>query len=267
MQEYYQPLLEALPVSDLAARRAARSSSGGNPISPQLNPTSSQILSRKEIGEIFSNFTDVLNLSYVILATLDDAIPNRPSDPVSVPNAPLKTSGQGSRTPELSSSTETLDSTGPGTPEQPDRLDDERKSTKLPKERRPPPPPLRLGKLLLPILPFLKSYSLFIANFAGALARLSQLDLVGGGGSAEGEADSRWKRFCDEKRKQGVGKGLGLGGLLLNVVQRVPRYRYLLDDLLTYTERDHPDWRDLNVAFDIVDKGRSSFPSLAPSLI
>ncbi|KAL8291395.1 hypothetical protein RQP46_002373 [Phenoliferia psychrophenolica] len=259
-KEYYQPLLEALPLSDLAARRAQRSSS--QPTSPQLNPTTTTttpILSRKEIGEIFSNFTDVLNLSHVILATLDDAIPDRPSSPVPFA-APFASSGKlGNHTPELSSSTETVDSTGPGTPRETPSEPDERSSasasTSSEKERRPHPPPMRLGRSLLPILPFLKSYSLFIANFSGALARLSSLELASI--EAPDNDDSgpvRWKKFCGEKKRRGVSKGLGLGGLLLNVVQRVPRYRYLLEDLLRYTERDHPDWKDLNSAFDIVDK-------------
>lgn len=184
-----------------------------------------------------------------MLATLDEAVPDRPSDPVAI----FTTEKLGSTTPELSSSTDTVDSTGPGTPDAARDPDSpERKpSTGTKREKRPPPPPVRLGKALLPVLPFLKSYSLFIANFSGALARLSALEaqVVGADGGDE------WRAFCDERRRRGVAKGLGLSGLLLNIVQRVPRYRYLLDDMLRYTERDHPDFKDLTNAFDIVNKG------------
>ncbi|KAK4697885.1 hypothetical protein P7C70_g8142, partial [Phenoliferia sp. Uapishka_3] len=281
-KEYYQPLLAALPVSDLAARRAARSSS--QPTSPIVGPTRGDstpaiILSRKEIGEIFSNFTDVLTLSNLMLSTLDEAIPDRPTDPVAVNSTPLAspllTAVMDGSTPELSSSGDTVYSVGPRTPQEPELLGEAshpteedkrtallgRTSTKREKERKPTPPPIRLGTVLIPILPYLKSYSLFIANFSGSLQRLSALEAAQAlvytdatNGTTSGDDKARWKRFCEEKKRRGVGKGLSLSGLLLNIVQRVPRYRYLLDDMLRHTERDHPDWKDLNSAFELVDQ-------------
>lgn len=51
------------------------------------------------------------------------------------------------------------------------------------------------------------------------------------------------------------GNKIGLGGMLLNIVQRVPRYRLLLSELLDFTEKDHPDSKDLEEAFRLVDSG------------
>ena len=81
----------------------------------------------------------------------------------------------------------------------------------------------------------------------------------------------RWRRFVAQRKKMGFGRGIGLSGLLLNIVQRIPRYRLLLavcltcarwicsnrqeQDLLKRTEEEHPDYVDLSKTFDIVEQG------------
>lgn len=200
-----------------------------------------------------------------MLSTLDSAVPDRPSDPVAVPPALLSLASP--LEPELSSSADTEESaSGPSTPVEGESAEEAGRRTTSTgrRERKIPAPPLALGKALLPILPFLKSYSLFVANFSAALSRLSKLESPGAGsGIGVGEDRVRWQRFCEERRKAGAGRGLGLGGLLLNIVQRVPRYRFLLADMITYTEKDHPDFGDLKSAFDVVDQG-ALFPVLLP---
>ncbi|GAA5959355.1 hypothetical protein JCM21900_000702 [Sporobolomyces salmonicolor] len=218
---------------------------------PTPGSTADPVLTRREINEVFSNFTDVLNLSHVMLLTLDEAVPARPSQPLSIkPSAPAGMAG--SHEEELSSSGGTIESSGPETPAEGDTPHEvtprsprtRTTSIRSARERRPAPaPPIRLGKVLLPILPFLKQYSLFVANFSGSLARLSALD----------QGRSEWKAFLDESKQVGQGRKIGLGGMLLNIVQRVPRYKLLLADMLKYTEEDHPDLRELQTAFDLVD--------------
>ena len=294
LQYYYQPLLAALPPSPYPSRRASRNSSPSSPViapfsppfSPMLGPLkrmstyipssplsfpvdvpSGQILSRKEVTEIFSNFPDVLNLAMVMASSLDSAIPDRPSD--SVPVSPILTTAQlfplssFNTSPELSSSSDTLESDGPATPGDPKRKKPSEMDTMseyTPKPRGITAPPLSLGKMLIPILPFLKSYSFFISNFASALSRLASLETVSAPPSpsmsaSSPESRSKWQGFADERRKLGVGRGLGLGALLLNIVQRIPRYRLLLADLVKYTEPDHVDYRELQTAFQVVDNG------------
>lgn len=285
MQFYYQPLLLALPVGDLARRRATSRPSAPQsmPTSPILRPTSTaipfppldplsplttQILARREIAEVFSNFPTVLDLSRVIRTTLDTHVPDRPfaTPPVDLASGPRPSGHQ----PELSSSVDTdLSISGPATP-CPSPFDFEptsepvsRLTSSESREKRPAGPPLALGKALLPILPFLKSYSIFVSNFAASLSRISSLDTsltATGPNGSSWEDRRRWQEFCEERKRMGAGRGLGLGGLLLSIVQRVPRYRLLLLDLLEFTERDHPDFGELQTAFQLVDQGESQPP-------
>ncbi|GAA5877957.1 hypothetical protein JCM16303_002792 [Sporobolomyces ruberrimus] len=242
---------------------------------PPTTRTNEPILTRREINEVFSNFTDVLNLSHVMLITLNESVPERPTEPVSISSStPSDPTREGSTTnggsletgEQLSSSGGTIESSGPGTPletelsppvspfpspllttaclEPPTRL----------QRRHVVPPPVRLGKTLLPIVPFLKQYSLFVANFSGSLARLSSLEReISPDGKPGGE--NRWKRFTAQTGSCASSQGskIGLGGMLLNIVQRVPRYRLLLMELLEFTDEDHPDLRDLENAFKLVD--------------
>ncbi|GAA5827855.1 hypothetical protein JCM11251_007704 [Rhodosporidiobolus azoricus] len=259
------------------------------------------ILDRREINEIFSNFTDVLNLSHVMLLAVDQAVPARPSQPLPVVLSPKSSASPLMESPAelakpasapevataaggssldsqpggLSTSAETsASSTGPVTPGNgsPPSVERTRIRTTSARSTRhhsqPTPPPVRLGKALLPILPFLKQYSLFVANFSASLARLSSLEAaidsavspVGSNGApGSSSADrARWQAFAEEAQRRrieavGAGSGkIGLGGLLLNIVQRVPRYRLLLKDLIRFTEEDHPDLRDLETAFSLV---------------
>lgn len=223
------------------------------------------ILAGKSIAEIFSNFSDVLNLSHVMLLALDEAVPDRPSKPLPLsprsslarlPSLSPPTSNSGSPEPELCSSGGTEDSDGVHTPLEGDLSSSQEEearrralSSTSRKERRAHAPPLIVGKSLLPILPFLKQYSLFISNFAASLSRLSALEAGGG------EEGARWQAFCEDRRRSGAGRNLGLGGMLLGIVQRVPRYRLMLGDLVKFTERDHPDTKELMRAWETVDKG------------
>ena len=241
-----------------------------SPLSYPVDLPSAQILSRKEVTEIFSNFPDVLNLAMVMSSSLDTAVPDRPSDPV--PVSPVITTAQlfppssFNTSPELSSSSDTLESDGPPTPGDSKRKkssEDDPTNDYSPRPRGITAPPLSLGKMLIPILPFLKSYSFFISNFASALSRLASLESISAppspSASSSLESRSKWQGFTEERRRLGVGRGLGLGALLLNIVQRIPRYRLLLADLCKYTEPDHVDFRELQTAFQVVDNGQSPF--------
>lgn len=238
-----------------------------SPLSPVTDWTATpQILARREIGEIFANFPDVVSLSRVMLETLEATVPDRPSDPLPV-SPPAQDRSPFGHAPELSSSTDTLESDGPGTPREGDA------GATSSAEQSPEPrlngvnaPPLRLGKSLLPILPFLRSYSFFISNFSAALSRLSSLEspasMHGASTASPSPTEDRikWQRFMEERRRSGVGRGLGLSSLLLNIVQRIPRYRMLLADLVKYTEPEHVDYRDLCTAFQVVEGGPSRPP-------
>ncbi|KAI5480678.1 Rho guanine nucleotide exchange factor [Pseudohyphozyma bogoriensis] len=207
-----------------------------------------------ELRETEKTYVNVLQR---IDQTLEDAVPDMPSSPVPVPlpNSASPFGGSNSPaggSPELSHSASTASSSGPSTPERRDDEFEPPRDKSRKSEKRPPGPPLVLGGALLPILPFLKSYSLFISNFSTAVARIAALE------DTSTDEPGSWKDFADKKRG---GKGLGLADLLLSIVQRVPRYRLVIGDLVRFTERDHPDRKDLKKAFDIVDGVATHFES------
>ncbi|GAA6051438.1 hypothetical protein JCM3770_000520 [Rhodotorula araucariae] len=318
---YYRPLIEALPRDDPLSRRSSKRYSAGSAgdssrSSPRQSlydaaersrsstadsvvsstpggPSSGPILSRHEINQVFSNFIDVLNLAHVMLVALNEAVPLRPVQPVSIspstsatslPEAQVSRSapvaGRESQSSSvldlcgLSRSGGTDDSEGPGTPPDgsllPRHISSESTARNRPLRTRskrrdaasPAAPPLELGKVLLPILPFLRQYSLFVANFSSALTLLSRLD---GSSTTVTPSAAQWQAFIAERQHlsedRDQGTKIGLAGLLLNIIQRVPRYRLLLQDLLQYTEDDHPDARDLRSAFQLVDNVASHLDS------
>jgi len=248
------------------------------PVALDAPPPGGPILSHKSITEIFSNLEDVKNLAHVMLDALDREVPDMPSKPVAVSmsaspqaaRAPIAAwaereldRGSAPGTPEqpgLSSSTGTIESvSGPQTPEQ--SVEDVSSSAApRPKPAKPKrrsssatsAPPIAVGRALLSVLPFLKSYSVFVANFERSTKALGSLRT----GTALNGADdpARWVAFLNERHRAGIDKGVGLGGMLLSVVQRVPRYRFLLADLVAHTESDHPDFQSLQQAFKVVDE-------------
>ena len=48
--------------------------------------------------------------------------------------------------------------------------------------------------------------------------------------------------------------GRTLNALMIEAIQRPPRYVLLLQDLLNSTQRDHPDYHNLEVALEIVSE-------------
>ncbi|GAA5862127.1 hypothetical protein JCM3774_006184 [Rhodotorula dairenensis] len=244
---YYQPLLSALPQIDPGAPRrrkraskrysmpiwpsdpmAGSSSLGGlDPVPPTWRregerPLGTRLaLSELDIERIFANFADLLALSKLLVEALQGAFANM------------------------------------GFAE---RADAESASTA--------PSKLRLGRTLLPLLPFLKQYSLFLGSFSTGLQLLSQLEAspaATSGGGANGVFSElqkqAWRDFTAEAQrrarldpKQSAALHLNLSGLLLNIVQRLPRYRLLLAELVRLADPQNADAADLQAAYKLVDK-------------
>ncbi|KDE03242.1 hypothetical protein MVLG_06270 [Microbotryum lychnidis-dioicae p1A1 Lamole] len=308
---YYQPLCAALPAEAIQLQRRSTGTTAAEPsadastsLMSSAQPASSSssvsvaasvsfkttapVVGRHIIKEIFSNFGDILNLSRVVLATLEISIPPRASIPVSLRSMHLSSTtlasssdwdtssrpsdgrrgglGQSGDTPSAiaasppkkglfeSPSLEQLPSKQP-TSVSGQRANLRRQSS----SHRRSTPPRDIGCSLLPVLPYLKQYSIFVSNFAAALARLSSLEAPDGTGKSVSCPDdrARWQVFITEdgRGNDGRARGLGLSGLLLNIVQRIPRYRLLLKDLIRFTEWDHQDYGALEKAFALVDEG------------
>ena len=66
------------------------------------------------------------------------------------------------------------------------------------------------------------------------------------------EQFSEFKAFMRACEHQEACHGLDLRAYLIQPVQRVPRYRLLLIELLKHTRESHPDWVDLKAALENV---------------
>lgn len=103
---------------------------------------------------------------------------------------------------------------------------------------------LGLGDAFLALAPFIKLYSTYANNFAKAQATLQ-------------EWEKKSEEFVNFKKAQEMHeecKGLNLGALLITPVQRVPRYKLLLESLLNKTPKDHPDFEKLQEATTEINK-------------
>ncbi|SCV73104.1 BQ2448_7029 [Microbotryum intermedium] len=307
---YYRPLCATLPADATILRRRSTRANVAEPSSDMSpNPMSSSrlrrssptrsvpislsmgtappVLGRHTIKEVFSNFGDIVNLSRVVLASLENSVPSRPSPPIGLSQvgtpstAPISSPGSrpssyppDSRRGEAGQRAAAFPSAAsPPGQRFCGSLSHEQRSLKqttyvsgqrsIPRPRasshRRCTPPRDIGSSLLPVLPYLKQYSIFVSNFATSLARLSSLEGPPGQGKSASSSDerARWHAFIAEggHGNDGRARGLGLSGLLLNIVQRIPRYRLLLQDLIRFTEFDHEDYAALEKAFALVDEG------------
>ncbi|CAM9631084.1 unnamed protein product, partial [Hapterophycus canaliculatus] len=90
-------------------------------------------------------------------------------------------------------------------------------------------------------LDMFKPYSVYVKNYPQAVKRLTAC-----------EECAEFKAFVRACEHQEACHGLDLRAYLIQPVQRVPRYRLLLMEMLKHTRESHPDWADLNAALENV---------------
>jgi len=101
-----------------------------------------------------------------------------------------------------------------------------------------------LGDAFLAMAPFIKLYSTYANNFAKAQSELQEWE----------KKSNEFATFKKAQETREECKGLNLGALLITPVQRVPRYKLLLESLLNKTPRDHPDFEKLQEATVEINK-------------
>ncbi|KAI9345986.1 hypothetical protein DFJ73DRAFT_761361 [Zopfochytrium polystomum] len=101
-----------------------------------------------------------------------------------------------------------------------------------------------LGEIFMKLAPFLKMYSTYYANFSKALAVISD----------KMSKRPAFERFLKEMARLPECSGLRLDAFLLEPIQRIPRYKMLLEELMKYTDADHPDFEKLSKAVNIVSQ-------------
>ncbi|KAG0143761.1 hypothetical protein CROQUDRAFT_95907 [Cronartium quercuum f. sp. fusiforme G11] len=98
---------------------------------------------------------------------------------------------------------------------------------------------LMVGKILSPLWPFFKLYTVFTANFAVSQSRLHTH-------STKPSPNPEFVKLLSDCSKRGIDSGLGLSNMLLAIIQRVPRYELLITDLIKNSSQQFdPDYPHL----------------------
>ncbi|CAG8583416.1 1490_t:CDS:10 [Paraglomus occultum] len=100
-----------------------------------------------------------------------------------------------------------------------------------------------VGDIFLNLGPFLKMYSIYVNNFNSALALIDE----------QLKSNPAFAAFLRDIIKTGQCKGLTFQAYLIMPVQRIPRYKLLLEDLLKKTEESHPDYLSLKKAYQVIE--------------
>ncbi|KAK3745860.1 hypothetical protein QZH41_013216 [Actinostola sp. cb2023] len=103
---------------------------------------------------------------------------------------------------------------------------------------------LGVGDAFLAMAPFIKLYSTYANNFEQASNTLQEWE----------KKSPEFAEFITRQEALGDCKGLTLRSLLITPVQRVPRYKLLLESLLNKTPRDYPDFSKLEEATEEIAK-------------
>lgn len=97
-----------------------------------------------------------------------------------------------------------------------------------------------IGDIFINIIPFLGVYCDYCCNYESAIQFSNLLR----------QSNPQYASFLQTTYESC--KGYGLADLLIMPVQRIPRYKLLLDKLITLTSELHPDYELLNKAYELV---------------
>ncbi|KAF9904021.1 hypothetical protein BX616_001428, partial [Lobosporangium transversale] len=207
------------------------------------NSTLSPLLSKKSVNEIFSNFSEILQINTLLLTQLetricgdtlstgweseDETDQNTRNDVNE--DRQLSQGGEGGRKGSSESKTkpnQVLVTVQGQNGEQEELLVLDADWC--------------IGDIFIEIAPFLKMYSNYVKTFASALTHIN--DCM--------NRNERLTEFLKNTEKRPECKNLDFQAYLMLPVQRIPRYKMLLEGLLRHTPEDHPDHRKLQTAFE-----------------
>eukprot|EP01080_Neovahlkampfia_damariscottae_P009289 gene9289-1377_t len=100
-----------------------------------------------------------------------------------------------------------------------------------------------IGKVFVDMALYLKIYPEYINGFDEASALLEELC----------ESKKGLGSFLEKQSAAPECEGLPIQGFLIKPVQRIPRYKLLLRDLLKVTPTNHIDYENLKIAFEKID--------------
>eukprot|EP00457_Paulinella_chromatophora_P000365 gb/GEZN01000365.1/.p1 GENE.gb/GEZN01000365.1/~~gb/GEZN01000365.1/.p1 ORF type:complete len:1474 (-),score=246.62 gb/GEZN01000365.1/:89-4510(-) len=113
-----------------------------------------------------------------------------------------------------------------------------------------------IGDLFVDFYPYFQLYHSYISNHVKANQLVT--DLLAN--------NAKFKQLYDANMKHQTSKGLNLTALLITPIQRVPRYRLLLSEILQNTPTDHPDRKNLEKALALVSSAASQINQVVRDL-
>ncbi|KAL7713330.1 Rho guanine nucleotide exchange factor [Entamoeba marina] len=104
----------------------------------------------------------------------------------------------------------------------------------------------KIGGLFIKLAPFLKIYGEYCKNYPEALKALKEL----------GPTHPFYEFYSTTIREKAPDdyKNFEVASFLITPIQRIPRYKLLLNDLLKHTPSTHPDFKELSDGFNIVSE-------------
>jgi len=91
----------------------------------------------------------------------------------------------------------------------------------------------------LSLAPFLRLYTNYSLNFEKVTATLEELD-----------KKEKVKQWLEKRMEDPICAGLDFGAYLIMPIQRIPRYRLLIEEFLHNTPQTHKDYKDIQASLD-----------------
>ncbi|KAF9185082.1 hypothetical protein BGZ51_002956 [Haplosporangium sp. Z 767] len=208
-----------------------------------LSASAAPLLSKKSVAEIFSTFVGILRINTLLLTQLETRIcgstfstgwESDEDETQEGDNHPREGGEEGQQSPQGQQANQapkqvlvTVGSQG-GETEQLLVLDAD----------------WCVGDIFSEIAPFLKMYSSYVKSYTSALAHINECI----------SRNDRFAEFLKTTARRPECKNLDFQAYLMLPVQRIPRYRMLLGNLLQHTPIDHPDHRKLQTAFESMEQ-------------
>ncbi|KAG0246327.1 hypothetical protein BGX31_002938 [Mortierella sp. GBA43] len=203
-----------------------------------LSASAAPLLSKKSVGEIFSNFLDILQVNTLLLTQLETRICGSTLS-VGWESDEDESGEKGSRN-------------GHNESEEPRRTEQQPRQVLVTiggqNGEREQLVVLDtdwcIGDIFIEIAPFLKMYSTYVKTYSSALTHINECM----------NRNDRFTEFLKTTAKRPECKSLDFQAYLMLPVQRIPRYKMLLESLLRHTPEDHPDHRKLQTAFKSMEQ-------------
>eukprot|EP01084_Bolivina_argentea_P108248 193450_1 len=107
----------------------------------------------------------------------------------------------------------------------------------------------KIGDIIYAFCPHFKMYQNYLNNYQYAATKLAEL---------RKKPTSSFCAFCNKKRQKKYFDNLPLESLIILPIQRMPRYKMLLEEIIKNTDSKHPDLTQLKNAFNKISEVNTS---------